>query len=290
MYRLSDAYSIINLSPTHEMWGGKMACAQTDAQRTMLTNALNDSLGCFSFTLITSGTLELESNETALEFSAGDMFTYYPGSFVNIQRVSDDYHGTCLIVDQQFTPGSETGRDLIRASLIPLTRFGRPKISLTPAHAHRIGSLMTLMQHYMAEPSSVQGNILESLYSVFIADLSITQNLDTKPLVSSRSQEIFISFYALMLQHFVEQRGIAFYADALHITDTYLSRVVKHITGHTVLQNLDQLLAAEATWLLRSTTLTVSQIADQLHFASTSSFDKFYLRTRGMRPLAARKM
>ena len=52
---------------------------------------------------------------------------------------------------------------------------------------------------------------------------------------------------------------------------------------------INELLAMEATRLLKSTALTVEQIADQLHFATSASFDKFYKRMRGTTPLSVRR-
>jgi len=41
--------------------------------------------------------------------------------------------------------------------------------------------------------------------------------------------------------------------------------------------------------LIKSTDLTVAQIADRLNFASSPSFCKFYKRMRGYAPLALSK-
>lgn len=52
---------------------------------------------------------------------------------------------------------------------------------------------------------------------------------------------------------------------------------------------INELLAMEATRLLKSTAMTIEQIAYQLHFATSASLDKFYKRMRGITPLAVRK-
>ena len=52
---------------------------------------------------------------------------------------------------------------------------------------------------------------------------------------------------------------------------------------------VDEMLAIEATWPIKSTDLTVAQIADRLNFASSPSFCKFYKRMRAYAPLALSK-
>ena len=139
------------------------------------------------------------------------------------------------------------------------------------------------------QPLSLKSEILEHLYSVFINDLISIQSFEkTRLSISRQSEEIFVSFYTLLTNNYLEHRDLKFYADSLFITTTYLSRIVKQVTGRTVMECINELLAIEATRLLKSTALTVEQIADQLHFATSASFDKFYKRMRDTTPLSVR--
>ena len=74
----------------------------------------------------------------------------------------------------------------------------------------------------------------------------------------------------------------------LFITTTHLSRIVRQITNHTVLDYINQMLLMEASWLLQSTDLSIAAIAERLHFANPSSFGKFFSRLKGTSPKAYR--
>lgn len=166
-------------------------------------------------------------------------------------------------------------------------QFGNSKIELTDKVANRLAKVLELIHEYIQQPGALKNEILEMLYNAFIDDLIGIQAFDKLRLeFSGQTEEIFVSFYQLMQQNFVEQHGIAFYADRLA---NYLSRIVKRVTGKTVVDCINELLAIEATWLIRSTDLTVALIADRLNFASSPSFIKFYRRMRGYAPLTARK-
>ena len=65
--------------------------------------------------------------------------------------------------------------------------------------------------------------------------------------------------------------------------------VVRQVTGRTVIDYINQMLLMEAAFLLQTTQLSISQIADRLHFADTPSFSKFFLRHNGMSPKEYRK-
>ena len=290
MYNLRELFEIIGPTETHEQWDGKISCSFTDAGRTMLTNRMNDSFNGYAFTLILSGQLTLESGNLVLDLRPNEIFTYFPGSSVRIRSVSDDYSAICLILDTSMAHDSQAFRNLIRASIIPISQFGHSKLTLADGDASRLRQLLVLIYEYIHQPVSLKNEILDSLYSTFINDLISIQAFDKARLdISRQTEEIFVSFYQLLQQHFIEQHGIAFYADRLSVTTNYLSRIVKRITGKTVVGCIDEMLAIEATWLIKSTSLTVAQIADRLHFSTSAAFDKFYKRMRGCTPLSVRE-
>ena len=284
------------ISTTHlqmlerETWDNKLTCALTNKQLTMLTNEMSGALNWYSFTLVTEGHIILDNGGGEMIFTPNEMFVFYPGSPIYIYETSDDYEGICLIIDEQMAHDTQAFRNLIKASVIPLSNYGNSKVTLLPDDAQRLQSLMLLIRQYIMQPLSLKSEILEHLYSVFINDLISIQSFEkTRLSISRQSEEIFVSFYTLLTNNYLEHRDLKFYADSLFITTTYLSRIVKQITGRTVMECINELLAMEATRLLKSTALTVEQIADQLHFATSASFDKFYKRMRGTTPLSVRR-
>ena len=56
-----------------------------------------------------------------------------------------------------------------------------------------------------------------------------------------------------------------------------------------VIDYINQLLLMEATFLLRQTSLSITQIADRLHFAEVTTFARFFNRMKGMTPREFRK-
>ena len=63
-----------------------------------------------------------------------------------------------------------------------------------------------------------------------------------------------------------------------------LSPVVRQVTGRTVIDYINQMLLMEASFLLRTTSMSITQIADRLHFADSPSFSKFFSRLKGLSP------
>ena len=289
MYNLQEYFNIFGKEHLHEVWNGKMACAFFDGARTLTTNEMTQSLNCYTFTLIIQGKMTLLNGNDKLSFSENDIYSYYPGSLLRIIDVSDDFECICLMVDEQMSHSAQAFRNLLQASMIPLSKFGKSKLTLASGDASRVQMVMMLISEYISQPLSLKNEILEMLYSAFIDDLISIQAFEkTRLSITKQSEEIFISFYALVQKNYIEQHNIGFYADALHITTTYLSRIVKSISGRTVMECIDEMLAIEATWLIKSTNMTVAQIADRLNFSTAAAFDKFFKRVRGCTPLSLR--
>ena len=96
-------------------------------------------------------------------------------------------------------------------------------------------------------------------------------------------------FVQLVSDHFHEEHGTEYYADRLCITSNYLNKIVRQSLGKSAKTYiLDQILA-EACRLLRYTTLSVSDIAAQLHFDTSTYFVRIFGKHVGQTPLKYRE-
>ena len=96
-------------------------------------------------------------------------------------------------------------------------------------------------------------------------------------------------FLHLASRNFKHERQVQFYADRMNITTTYLSRVVKELTGNTVLGYLSNFLYNEICIQLKTTEKSISEIALDLRFNDQSALTNFFRAKTGISPLAYRK-
>ncbi len=285
MYSLKEGWIKMHGQPPVENWDGRMYCGETDATLTFRTNRTEGFMAAYSFTIVTAGWLTFMYNGKEVTLQKDDLYVYSPGLAIMVLSASDDYHGVCLIADENLTIEMPAVRDIARIAYKPLVQLHEPKLSLPHDMAVEMTDKIREIARYIHSDHIYKMEILRMLYSVFLLDL---QNAQEKAMVErivpQRVEEIFISFIHLLPRYFTEQHGIPFYADALNITPTYLSRVVRQVTGRTVVEYINQMLLMESYYLLQTSTLSISQIADQLHFADTPSFSKFFSRLSGMSP------
>lgn len=91
-------------------------------------------------------------------------------------------------------------------------------------------------------------------------------------------------FFKLLATNYKKYRSVKFYADQLNLTPKYLSTAIKHKTGRPILDWIHEAILIDAKMLLRTTDLTVQQIAAQLNFSSASAFVQFVKKHTGHTP------
>ena len=83
-------------------------------------------------------------------------------------------------------------------------------------------------------------------------------------------------------------RTVSHYADQLNVTPKYLSDTIKRVTGTNVTTHINNAAAAIALEYLKSDTVSVTQIADEMNFSSLSYFSRFCVKHIGMSPVKFR--
>ena len=82
---------------------------------------------------------------------------------------------------------------------------------------------------------------------------------------------------------------VQYLADALHVSPTYLSTLLKTLTGQSTQHYIHDKLLEKAKERLSTTTLTVSEIAYELGFEHPQSFSKLFKAKTSLSPLAFRQ-
>ena len=272
-------------------WDEGMYCIEANAAKILRSNLQHGFVSCFAFMVVDKGWMKIHYSGRELTFYPNDLYIYSPGFPVTVIATSDDVHGYCLMADEHVTIEAPSVHDLVHIAYLPIVQLHEPKQTLASDAAQHLIMKLREIIGYLHSEHIYKGEVLRMLYFIFLLDL---QNAQQRAIVHrqtpQRVEEIFIGFLRLLPSHFAEHHDIAFYADRLHISPVYLSRVVRQVTGRTVVDYINQMLLMEATFLLQTSKLSITQIADHLHFADTPSFSKFFSRQKGMSPKEYRKV
>lgn len=285
MHRLDNFLSeIIGLPHSFHTVSG-IYCMEVSAEETFHGNKIMGRCACNVITLVTKGWISLIYDGRELLLTTNDLFIYTPGLTSNVLSASVDYHAIILLADEDYTFETPAARSLIRAAYLPYAQQHEPFFTLPESRAHHLKDLMHMCIHYINSDHLFKQDALKTLYSLFLLEImDAQQNSKTYIKIPERAENIFINFIKLMTSNFKEQHSIAFYADKLNISTIYLSRIVKKISGRTVIEYINQMLLMEAIWLLQQPELSLDQVSRQLYFSSQASFTRFFIRMKGIPP------
>lgn len=97
-------------------------------------------------------------------------------------------------------------------------------------------------------------------------------------------------FIRLVAENLKEQHAVRYYADKLCLTPNYLNEIVNSSVGISAKQYILDRVMDEAKRLLVYTELSVSDIAFDLHFSTTSYFIRCFRQCTGQTPLLYRQL
>ncbi len=290
MYTIPDTWMWQYGKSRYKDWDGRFLSFEADKETYMRTNTLPGTVAAYGFIIVLRGNSTILYSGREITIERDQLFIYMPGFPISIKAVSEDYSALCLVADESFTVETPSIRNAVRSALLPIFEMRQPVVNLSQEESARLSSLIRMAGDYLVSGNPMRQEMLKSLYAIFLMDLSSILSEQTKRGgFGKRTEELFMNFMDLLPKHFVREHGIDFYADALNVTPTYLSRAVRQVSGRTVVEYINRLLLMEAIWLLESTSLSIDEIAEKINYADSTTFGRFFFRMKGVTPREYRK-
>ncbi len=80
------------------------------------------------------------------------------------------------------------------------------------------------------------------------------------------------------------EREVTYYAQEQYLTPRYFSAIIKEKSGISALQWIIRMVIADAKQILRSSDLSIKEIASELNFSTQSFFGKYFKQYVGISP------
>ncbi len=106
---------------------------------------------------------------------------------------------------------------------------------------------------------------------------------------SSNKRQLLFRYLENLTLHIITNHNVKFYADKLFITPGYLNKITKEYVGKSAKRLIEEALIIHAKILLHNEKLTITEIAENLHFSSTASFSVFFKQHTSLSPSEFRK-
>mgnify|MGYP000824827802 FL=1 len=109
-----------------------------------------------------------------------------------------------------------------------------------------------------------------------------------QPQHKDRKNHVLQNFMVSLYQNHRTEREVTYYAQEQYLTPRYFSAIIKEKSGISALQWIIRMVIADAKQMLRSSDLSIKEIASELNFSTQSFFGKYFKRHVGMGPLEYR--
>lgn len=110
------------------------------------------------------------------------------------------------------------------------------------------------------------------------------------PRVNIRKYDYFKRFFALLATGYKQHRNVNWYAEQLHLSTKYFTSLIRQVSGRTTVDWINDRVIYEAKNLLLYSEMSITEIAYQLNFPSTSFFSKYFKNIVGINPSEFRKV
>lgn len=236
--------------------------------------------------LCRKGKIELSIDDLHCTLRRNTSVMILPGSMVSLTSPSDDLRISYFAFSAQLFAEAAFRLDIDFMRIIKQYPFHNNTLE----EGRNIDLWLRILEHSYRDTENrfrntitrnrLQNALLEA-YDRVLRHSGITAERQEN---SSRRQELFTRFISLVQQHASGEREVAFYAEQLCISTRYLSTIVHAISGHTAKEIIDHTVILEIKMLLRTTDLSVQEIAYRLRFPDQSYLGRFFRKHVGQSP------
>lgn len=235
--------------------------------------------------LITNGKEEVALNGHKCMVQPGHVICSIPGEIWDWKK-DTTLEGLVLIFEGKFLLSFFNDPLFLERFLYLRSDRVSPFLYLQDDLLDRVRHLFILMKVEISEHIEKDQHILRAMLYETLMLLNRAENINERELVMN---DISLSryldkFVRLVNANYVSHHDVEYYAGELCITPNYLNKIVRQSLGTTAKFYIHNILLEEAKRLLTYTTLTVTEIADKLHFETSSYFIRFFKGRIGLTP------
>ncbi len=240
--------------------------------------------------LCTSGHAQYTVDTKMHEVSAGDVIIISEEQVVADYKLSDNCKGIALIMSYNFFQNIVSGIH----ELSPLFLFARthPVFHLDDNQTKALENDIEHIKEKIADVGHrFRRELVVTMLKALIIDMSniIYQFQQVGDEMQTRAEVIFRDFIQAVEKNYRTERRVSWYAQQLCITSKYLSETVRIVSRRTPSDWIDSYVTRELRVMLRNSTMSIKQIADELNFANQSFLGKYFKEHVGMSPSKFRK-
>ena len=240
--------------------------------------------------LCTSGNAQYTVDTKMHKVSAGDVIIISEEQVVGDYMLSRDCKGIALIMSYDFFQNIVSGVHELSALFL----FARthPVFHLDDNQTKALeNDIEHIKEKIIDTGHRFRRELVMTMLKALVIDMSniIYRFQQVGEAGQTRAEVIFRDFIQTVEKNYRTERRVSWYAQQLCITSKYLSETVRTVSRRTPSDWIDSYVTRELRVMLRNSTMSIKQIADELNFANQSFMGKYFEEHVGMSPSKFRK-
>ncbi len=233
-----------------------------------------------------SGHCSADINLISYEFEGPTLITIQSNQILQPKSISPDFKASFIVMSKRFWDNMFI---FLNNTALHQLLSVHPVVAIPEAEVPSFGQFFRDLSSIMGDHGNPYGS-QALLYGVvsFVFRHMYRCFEPFKEETLSKPGSVSERFLQLVQQYFRTERFLDFYASRLDITTKHLSRSVKLQTGYSAVEWIERFVILEAKVLLKSSTLTIQQIAAELKFPCRWCFGKYLEKCTGMTSSAFR--
>lgn len=217
--------------------------------------------------LFSDGGGQQQVDNTVLTLEANDALFIREGHLNGIQSIDPATNGYFIYIDNSCIPHVFSDRSL-------LNRFTfNPKHTISKQNMNWICQCCELLIAQGAENTHTHETQIAMIRAIVLKLAESWPSNWDKP---DRQSEITMQFKELLYANFTSNKNVRFYAEALAVSENYLNRCVKRVTGKPPKQHIHEQIINHSKILLKDRSKDIAQIAFDLNFSDPSYFGRLF--------------
>lgn len=244
---------------------------------------------CVVLGLCLEGSVKYTIDTEPYDIHTNDVLVMTTGRVLADYEPSPDLRGILILMSDGYF--QEVMKDIHDMSSLFLFSRIHPVLSLHPDELSSVQNYFRAIKMKVDDQTKpYYQEVSRSLMTAMSYDvcnvIAREREIDIQP---SRAESFFIRFIELVKRNFRTERRVSWYGEQLGITPKYLSEVVRQASKRTPNDWIDYYLMLELRVMLRNSSMSIKQIADELNFSSQSFLGKFFKAHAGISPARYRK-
>lgn len=235
------------------------------------------------FMLCLRGEIEASVNLSHYRIRRGDFVSILPGSIIQCGSQTEDLQIGFIGFSSAFMGDVNLTKSTMDFLPVMMENPVLPLPERTAEWFHDYFSIMS--RSVTLNPNRLHPEVVRCiLHSVLYGVGYIYRAHSWDSPINSRGEEIYKQLLQTVRKQYSRERSVAFYARELNISHQHLCTTIRQIAGKTVLDLIADMVIMDAKAQLKSTNLSIQEIAYALNFPDVSSFGKYFKRYVGMGP------